>query len=38
VHKDGQRVNPALYYFKDLTADEYDKMIAISSNIGQTLD
>lgn len=38
VHKDGQRVNPALYYFKDLSADEYDKMIAISSNIGQTLD
>ena len=38
VHKDGQRVNPALYYFKDLTADEFDKMIAISSNIGQTLD
>ncbi len=38
VHKDGQRVNPAFFYFKDLTADEYDKMIAISSNIGQTLD
>ncbi len=38
VHKDGQRVNPALFYFKDLTAEEYDKMIAISSNIGQTLD
>jgi murein DD-endopeptidase MepM/ murein hydrolase activator NlpD len=38
VHKDGERVNPALYYFKDLNADEFDKMIAISSNIGQTLD
>jgi murein DD-endopeptidase MepM/ murein hydrolase activator NlpD len=38
VHKDGQRVNPAFYYFKDLTAEEYDRMIAISSNIGQTLD
>jgi murein DD-endopeptidase MepM/ murein hydrolase activator NlpD len=38
VHKDGQRVNPALYYFRDLTAEEFDKMIAISSNIGQTLD
>ncbi len=38
VHKDGQRVNPALYYFKDLTAEEFDKMIAISTNIGQTLD
>jgi murein DD-endopeptidase MepM/ murein hydrolase activator NlpD len=38
VLKDGQRVNPAFYYFKDLTAEEYDKLIAISSNIGQTLD
>jgi murein DD-endopeptidase MepM/ murein hydrolase activator NlpD len=38
VHKDGQRVNPSFYYFKDLTAEEYDKMVAISSNIGQTLD
>lgn len=38
VHKDGQQVNPAFYYFKDLTAEEYDKLIAISSNIGQTLD
>ena len=38
VHKDGQRVNPALYYFKDLSAEEFDRIIAISSNIGQTLD
>lgn len=38
VHKDGQKVNPAMYYFKDLSAEEFDKMIAISSNIGQTLD
>ena len=38
VHKDGQKVNPAFYYFKDLTAEEYDRMIAISANIGQTLD
>ncbi len=38
VHKDGRRVNPAMYYFKDLTAEEFDKMIAISTNIGQTLD
>jgi len=38
VHKDGQRVNPAFYYFKDLSPEEYDRMIAISSNIGQTLD
>lgn len=38
VHKDGKRVNPAFYVFQDLTPQEYDKMIAISSNIGQTLD
>ncbi|MEZ5103304.1 MAG: M23 family metallopeptidase [Draconibacterium sp.] len=38
VHKDGKKVNPAYYYYKDLTPQEYDKMVAISSNIGQTLD
>lgn len=38
VHKDGKRVNPAFYVFQDLTPQEYDKMIAISSNIGQSLD
>lgn len=38
VHKNGERVNPAFYYYKDLTPQEYDKMVAISSNIGQTLD
>lgn len=38
VHKNGKKVNPADYYYKDLTPQEYDKMIAISSNIGQTLD
>ncbi len=38
VHKDGEAINPAYYYYKDLTSQEYDKMISISSNIGQTLD
>ena len=38
VHKNGKRVNPAYYYYKDLTPQEYDKMIAISTNIGQSLD
>lgn len=38
VMKDGQKVNPALYYYKDLTPQEFDKMVAISTNIGQTLD
>ncbi len=38
VHKNGKKVNPAYYYYKDLTPQEYDKMIAISTNIGQSLD
>lgn len=38
VHKNGKKVNPVYYYYKDLTPQEYDKMIAISTNIGQSLD
>ncbi len=38
VHKNGQKVNPADYYYKDLSPQEYDEMVTISSNIGQTLD
>lgn len=38
VHKNGVPVNPQVYYFKDLNAKEYDKMVTISSNIGQTFD
>jgi murein DD-endopeptidase MepM/ murein hydrolase activator NlpD len=38
VHKNGNPVNPQYFYFKDLTPEEYEKMIAISSNIGQSLD
>ncbi|MFW5830990.1 MAG: M23 family metallopeptidase [Prolixibacteraceae bacterium] len=38
VHHNGSAVNPQYYYFKDLTPQEYERMIAISSNIGQTLD
>jgi len=38
VHRNGSAVNPHYYYFKDLTPQEYERMIAISSNIGQTLD
>ena len=38
VHKNGQKLNPAYYLFQDLSPQEYDKMIAISSNIGQSLD
>ena len=38
VHKNGKPVNPQYYYFKDLNAQEYEKMVSISSNIGQTFD
>ncbi len=39
VHVKGRKVNPQHYYFKeDLTAEEYDKMIQISSNSNQTFD
>jgi murein DD-endopeptidase MepM/ murein hydrolase activator NlpD len=38
VSRNGQKVNPQNYYFQDLTPDEYEKMIAISSNMGQSFD
>ena len=38
VHKNGKPVNPQYYYFKDLNAQAYEKMVSISSNIGQTFD
>jgi murein DD-endopeptidase MepM/ murein hydrolase activator NlpD len=38
VHKNSEPVNPAFFYYMDLSPEEYDRMIEISSNIGQTLD
>ncbi|MBK5202805.1 MAG: M23 family metallopeptidase [Prolixibacteraceae bacterium] len=38
VHKNGKTVDPKYYFFKDLTASEYEKMVAISDNIGQSYD
>jgi murein DD-endopeptidase MepM/ murein hydrolase activator NlpD len=34
----GTDVNPSLYYFNDLNASEYQKMIQISTNSNQTFD
>jgi murein DD-endopeptidase MepM/ murein hydrolase activator NlpD len=34
----GKAVNPTLYFFQDLTPEEYEKMIHISSNSNQTFD
>jgi murein DD-endopeptidase MepM/ murein hydrolase activator NlpD len=38
VHVNGKAVDPALYYFNDLTPDEYERMLEISSKSGQTFD
>ncbi|WP_163717209.1 M23 family metallopeptidase [Mangrovibacterium lignilyticum] len=38
VHKNDKAVNPQFYYFKDLTPEEYDRMIALSTNAGQSYD
>lgn len=38
VHKNGKPVNPQFYYFKDLSPEEYDRMVALSSNTGQSMD
>ncbi len=38
VHQKGRPVNPQNFYFLDLTPEEYDRMIRLSENSGQTLD
>ena len=38
VHYQGKPVNPINFYFVDLSPDEYDRMMQISANFGQTLD
>ncbi|MEG1546936.1 MAG: M23 family metallopeptidase, partial [Bacteroides sp.] len=34
----GERVNPVNYYFMDLSAEDYDKMIQIAANHGKVFD
>ena len=34
----GKYVNPINYYFNDLSADEYEKMVILSQNAGQSFD
>jgi Membrane proteins related to metalloendopeptidases len=38
VHYHGTVQNPSNYYYLDLSPAEYDKMVRISSNFGQTMD
>lgn len=37
VHKDNQKVNPVYYFYNDLTPEEYEKVIEISSRYNQAL-
>lgn len=38
VHVKGQVVNPVNYYFMDLSADDYDRMVEIAANHGKVFD
>ena len=38
VYKNGRKVNPSFYYYNDLTPEEYEKMIELSSKENQSLD
>ena len=34
----GEKVNPVNYYFMDLSAEDYDKMIQMAANHGKVYD
>ncbi|MDD4848419.1 MAG: hypothetical protein PHR53_06635 [Bacteroidales bacterium] len=38
VHYKGRQVNPARYFFLELTPEQYEEIIRLSSNTGQSLD
>ncbi len=38
VLKDGRKINPINFYFNDLTPEEYDQMIELSSHANQSFD
>ncbi|HRH37838.1 MAG TPA: M23 family metallopeptidase [Flavobacteriales bacterium] len=38
VHRNGEPVDPANYYFNDLSPEEYARMLELSRNAGQALD
>jgi hypothetical protein len=38
VHKDGRKVNPAHYYFNDLTPEQYEKMLQLVAAPNQSFD
>ena len=38
VHKDGKKIKPVNFYYNDLNAEEYERMIEISSRSNQSFD
>lgn len=38
VHKNGKQIDPKYFYYDDLTPEEYERMIQISTNYGQAFD
>lgn len=38
VHKNGARINPVNFYYNDLSPEEYDEMIYLSSRANQSFD
>ena len=38
VHKDGRKIDPVNFYYNDLSPDEYEKMLEISSQNNQSFD
>ena len=38
VHKDGKKINPAYYFHNDLSPEEFDRMLELSSQENQSFD
>lgn len=38
VRKNGEPIDPINFYFNDLTPDEFDKLVEIANNTGQSMD
>jgi len=38
VHYNGRPIDPRNYYFYDLSPEDYDKMVQLSSNMGKMMD
>jgi len=38
VHKDGKKINPINFYYNDLTPDQYEKILELSSQRNQSFD